>query len=64
MLSRLRLQTTWKAAAAVTLLLFSFTGCQHPKTTSKTTAETGHTNSPPRVRYSKTYDVEIKERCV
>jgi len=61
MLSRLRLQTTWKAAAAVTLLLFSFTGCQHPKTTSKTTAETGHTNSPPRVRYSKTYDVEIKE---
>ena len=61
MLSRLRLQTTWKAAAAVTLLLFSFTGCQHPKTTPTTTAETGRTNSPPRVRYSKTHDAEIKE---
>ncbi len=61
MLSRLRLQTTWKAAAAVLLLLFSFTGCQHPKTTPSPVAQTGHTNQPPRVRYSKAHDSEIKE---
>lgn len=52
MLSRFRLSTTSKAAAAVALLLFSLTGCQHsaPKATS-----------PPAPKYSKSYDPEIKE---
>jgi len=60
MLSRFRLPTTSKAAAAVTLLLVSFTACQHTKTHPTTTSETGATNQPPRVVYSKTYDPEIK----
>jgi len=52
MLSRIRLNTTSKAAAGVALLLFSFTGCQHsqPKPTA-----------PPAAKYSKSYDPEIKE---
>jgi type IV pilus assembly protein PilQ len=52
MLSRFKLCTVSKAAAAVVLLLFSFTACQNPK--PKTPA------SPP-VKYSKSYDPEIKE---
>jgi type IV pilus assembly protein PilQ len=60
MLSRFRLITTSKAAAAVTLLLISFTACQHTKTHPTTPSESGATNTPPRVTYSKTYDPEIK----
>jgi type II secretory pathway component GspD/PulD (secretin) len=52
MLSRFRLSTTSKAAAAVALLLCSFTACQNPKPTAP---------SPPPVTYSKKYDAEIKE---
>src|SRR5664279_5625572 len=52
MLSRFRLSTTSKAAAAVTLLLFSLTACQHSKPTSP---------SPASVKYSKNYDPEIRE---
>jgi len=52
MLSRSRLTTTSKAAAAVALLLCSFTACQNPKPKAP---------SPPPVKYSKTYDPEIKE---
>ena len=52
MLSQSRLSTTSKAAAAVTLLLFSFTACQHSKPKPP---------APPSVTYSKTYDPEIKE---
>jgi type IV pilus assembly protein PilQ len=65
MLSRFRLKTPSKAAAAVALLLVSITGCQHPKTTphtsSKTPSETATTNEVKQVVYSKTYDPEIKE---
>ena len=52
MLSRNRLNATSKAAAAVVLLLFSFTGCQHsqPKPSAQLPA-----------KYSKSYDPEIKE---
>jgi type II secretory pathway component GspD/PulD (secretin) len=46
------LRTTSKAAAAVALLLCSFTACQNPKPTAP---------SPPPVKYSKKYDAEIKE---
>jgi type II secretory pathway component GspD/PulD (secretin) len=52
MLSRFRLSTTSKTAAAVALLLCSFTACQNPKPTAP---------SPPPVKYSKKYDAEIKE---
>jgi type IV pilus assembly protein PilQ len=52
MLSRIRLRTTSKAAAAVALLLCSFTACQNPKPAPPT---------PPSVTYSKKYDAEIKE---
>jgi len=52
MLSRLRLSSTSKAAAAVALLLFSLTACQHSPPQAP---------NPPRVEYSKTYDPEIKE---
>jgi type IV pilus assembly protein PilQ len=55
MLSRLRLRTTSKAAAAVTLLLFSLTACQNSKPAKP------ETPSPPPVKYSKNYDPEIKE---
>jgi len=53
MLSRFRLSTTSKAAAAVALLLCSFTACQNP--TPKAPP------SPPPVKYSRKYDPEIKE---
>jgi type IV pilus assembly protein PilQ len=52
MLSRFRLRIASKAAAAVTLLLFSLTACQHSKPQAP--------SSPP-VKYSKNYDPEIKE---
>jgi type IV pilus assembly protein PilQ len=52
MLSRFRLSPTSKAAAAVTLLLFSLTACQNTKPQPP---------SPPPVKYSKNYDAEIKE---
>ena len=52
MLSRARLSTTWKAAAAVALLLCSFTACRSPKPEAPST---------PPVKYSKTYDAEIRE---
>jgi type IV pilus assembly protein PilQ len=47
------LSTTSKAAAAVALLLCAFTACQNPKPKAPP--------SPPPVKYSKTYDPEIKE---
>ena len=52
MLLRFRLHTASKAAAAVALLLCSFTACQNtnPKPPS-----------PPPVKYSKNYDPEIRE---
>jgi type IV pilus assembly protein PilQ len=52
MLSRFRLSTTSKAAAAVALLLCCFTACQNPKPKAP---------SQPAIKYSKTYDPEIKE---
>src|ERR1035438_4010392 len=61
MLSRSRFTTASKAAAAVTLLLVSFTACEHTKTHPTTPSESAVTNQPPRVTYSKTYDPEIKE---
>jgi type IV pilus assembly protein PilQ len=61
MLSRFRLQTASKAAAAVTLLLVSSTGCQHTKTPSQAASDTGVRNRQSRVSYSKTYDTQIKE---
>src|SRR3974390_1868317 len=60
MLSRFRLSSTSKAAAAVTPLLISLTACQHTKTYSPSTSEAGGTNPPPRGPYSKTYGPEIK----
>jgi len=53
MLSRSRLSTTSKAAAAVALLLCSFTACQNPKPKAPP--------NPPPVQYSRKYDAEIKE---
>lgn len=52
MLSKTRLNATSKAAAAVVLLLFSFTGCQHSQPKP---------SAPPPAKYSKSYDPEIKE---
>ena len=52
MLSRFRLRTASKAAAAVTLLLFSLTACQHSKPQAPSSAP---------VKYSKNYDPEIRE---
>jgi type IV pilus assembly protein PilQ len=56
MLSRSRLSTTSKAAAAVVLLLFGFTACQHPKPAAPSPPPV-----TPSVKYSKSYDPEIKE---
>ena len=44
-----------KAAAAVTLLLFSLTACQNPK------PEASRPPPKPKVTYSEAYDTEIKE---
>ena len=52
MLSRFRPSSTSKAAAAVTLLLFSLTACQHPKPAAPT---------PAPVKFNKSYDPEIRE---
>jgi type II secretory pathway component GspD/PulD (secretin) len=52
MLSRTRLSTTSKAAAAVALLLCIFTACQNPKPKAP---------SAPPVEYSRKFDAEIKE---
>jgi type II secretory pathway component GspD/PulD (secretin) len=52
MLSRSSLSTGSKAAAAVVLLLCSFTACESPRPKA---------SSPPPVKYSKSYDDEIKE---
>ena len=52
MLSRSRLSTTSKAAAAVALLLCSFTACQNPKPKAP---------AAPQVQYSRKYDAEITE---
>lgn len=52
MLSRSRLSTALKAAAAVALLLCTFTACKSPKPKVPDTAPT---------KYSKAYDPEIKE---
>src|ERR1035441_455945 len=52
MLSRSSLCSASKAAAAVVLLLFSFTACQNP---------TPKTPALPPIKYSKSYDPEIKE---
>jgi type IV pilus assembly protein PilQ len=46
-----------KAAAAMGLLLFFITGCQHPKASSPRFETTG----PPKVSFNETYDAEIKE---
>jgi type II secretory pathway component GspD/PulD (secretin) len=61
MLSRLRLGTAWKAAAAVALLLISLTACQNTQTYPSKPSEAGVTNRAPRVLYSKDYDPQIKE---
>ncbi len=53
MTPRLRLTTTSKTAAAVTLLLFCLTACQHPAPPAS--------SPPPKIAYSKTYDQPIKE---
>ena len=52
MLSRSSLSTGSKAAAALVLLLFSFTACESPRPTPP---------APPPIKYSKSYDAEIKE---
>src|ERR1035441_587224 len=52
MLSRFRPSTASKAAAAVVLLLCTFTACQNPKPKPP---------AAPPVTYSKSYDPEIKE---
>ena len=53
MLSRPSLNTASKAAAAVVLLLCSFTACESPRPKPQ--------SPPPQVKYNKTYDAEIKE---
>jgi type IV pilus assembly protein PilQ len=54
MLSRNRLTTTWKAAAGTcALLLCLFTACKHTRDKPPP--------APPKVKYSETYDAEIKE---
>jgi type IV pilus assembly protein PilQ len=52
MLSRFRPSTASKAAAAVVLLLCTFTACENPKPKAP---------APSPVTYSKSYDPEIKE---
>jgi type IV pilus assembly protein PilQ len=52
MVLRFELTRAWKPAAAVSLLLFSFTGCRHPKPEPPRAA--------PNVTYNEKYDAEIK----
>src|SRR4051812_48696193 len=52
MIARPDLTKPSRALAVLTLLLFSFTGCQHPAPPPP---------EPPKVKYSETYDKEIKE---
>ena len=59
MLSRSRLSSASKAAAAVALLLCSFTACQNPK--PKAPSESPAKSSPPPTKYSRKYDPEIRE---
>ncbi|HWX22345.1 MAG TPA: type II secretion system protein GspD [Candidatus Binatia bacterium] len=47
------MKTTSQATAALTLLVLSFTGCQHPKSPPP--------KPPPEISYNETYDAEIKE---
>jgi type IV pilus assembly protein PilQ len=56
MLSRRRLTTTCKAAMGLALLLSAFTACKHPEPAKPPPA-----TAPPRVKYNKTYDNQIKE---
>jgi type IV pilus assembly protein PilQ len=56
MLSRLRLTTTCKAAVGFALLLMSFTACRHSEP-----AKPPPSPPPAKVKYSKTYDAQIKE---
>ena len=53
MLSRPIRGIPWPAAAAVSLLLFSSTGCRHPKPPPPA--------PPTKVTYNETYDPQIKE---
>ena len=59
MLSRSRLSTASKAAAAVALLLCAFTACRNPK--PQPASATPAKPSVPAVKYSKSYDAEITE---
>jgi type IV pilus assembly protein PilQ len=59
MLSRSILSNTSKAAAAVVLLLCSFTACESPRPTPSTPPAAKSTPAP--VKYNKNYDAEIKE---
>jgi type II secretory pathway component GspD/PulD (secretin) len=52
MLSRIRLSSVWKTAAAALLLLFSLTACQEPRPVG---------SAFPPTKYSKNYDAEIKQ---
>jgi hypothetical protein len=56
MLSRPRLTTTCKAAVGFSLLLMTFTACKHSEPAKAPPAP-----PPPKVKYSKTYDAQIKE---
>ena len=49
-----------KAAAAIALLLISFTACQNTKPHATQPPQTGVTNQTPHILYSKDYDPEIK----
>src|SRR5258706_7292841 len=53
MFLRFELTRAWKPAAAVSLLLFSLTGCRHPKPEPPP--------APPNVTYNEKYDAEIKQ---
>src|SRR5258708_30578491 len=48
------LTTTSRALASITLLVFTLTACQH-------TAPPPPKPEPPKVKYSETYDREVKE---
>jgi type IV pilus assembly protein PilQ len=56
MLSRLKLTTTWSAAAVVSLLLVSLTACQSSKPEAPKPPP-----PPPKIVYSEAYDQQIKD---